>query len=89
MDEILIIIAGMSFVILRVFQWARKMMVELSEDTQNLQDEVADLNKRNLQLEAKLEYCNERRKRANKAAHHYKERYLEQTIENKTLMGKL
>ncbi len=87
MGEILVVIAGMGIVLLRTFQWARKMMVDFNEQKDALQDEVASLNKTTLRLEAKLENCNERRIRATRAANHFKTKWLEHRIENSRIVN--
>ena len=80
MGEILFVIAGLSFLVLRTFQWARKNNDELLTQIKTLHAENAAQIKQVARLEAQLETCNDRRKAASKAAWYYKTKYLEQEI---------
>ena len=82
MGEVLLAIGGMTLIIMRVFQWARKMMVELNNSNTLLQQEITQLTAQNLRLEIKIEHCSSHRDRAIKAARHYRRLYLEEKVDN-------
>lgn len=89
MGDALVIITGLSFLLLTVFRWSMKAIVTLEERISTLHIRNGELLEAKIRAMSEAERLQDVNKRLRRRGRHYKEKYLEQALENEDLMNRI
>jgi len=89
MGEILVVVTGLSFLLLAVFRWALQTLTAMEKQISALHVKNGDLLEAKIRAQTEASRLREVNQRLKEAGRQYKERYLEQALENEDLMNRI
>ncbi len=89
MGDALVIVTGLSFLLLTVFRWSMKTIAALEERISALHIRNGELLEAKIRAITEAERLQDVNKRLRRQGRRYKEKYLEQALENEELMNRI